>query len=160
MSEDKPSIRDIILTWRVKHGDRFYKRPEQLDELFSTIVSYGYSKKDITPSIQKHLVEVMYNSNWPTAKKWRQMVENDVLATVVGFWPPAKLVEHNPEHRELKTVQHEKPEFRRAPAPGEPPSEEPQEKLLDLDKLKEGIETTELLEGELLQELGIKKDGR
>lgn len=89
------------------------------------------------------------------------MVENDVLATVVGFWPPATLVEHNPEDRALKTVAHERPEFRRAPppAPAEPAVPE-EEKLLDLEKLRQGIETTPLLTDELMEELGIKKDGR
>jgi hypothetical protein len=154
MSDKRAPIKEIIMEWRVRHNDLFYPndRQDQIKQLFSNFIYYGYKKEDITPSIKKSIVDVMYNHRMKTAKEWRRLAEKDFDFITRQFWPMVELVEHNPQDIVAPPIKHE-PELQQ--------NNMPEERFLDLARLSEGIETTPIEEDRSLEELlGIKRDGR
>jgi hypothetical protein len=151
LSKDKRiPAREIILDWAAKHGRRFYadERQNLLHELFTNLKRNGYSsKEDITPTMSRLLVKIMHNEEWETAKQWKEAVENDLDVVMRQHYPTVEIVEADPNDIILKPTMHEK-------------KGEPEEKFLDTKKLREGMEFAPLEEKALLEELGIKKDGR
>jgi len=155
LSKDKRiPAREIIADWSAKHGRRFYsdERQNLLHELFTNLKRNGYSsKEDISPSDIRFLVKIMHNEEWKTAKQWKEAVESDLDVVMRQQYPTVEIVEADPNDIVLKPIAHEKPI---------PKSSEPEEKFLDTKKLREGMEFAPLEEAALLEELGIKKDGR
>jgi hypothetical protein len=149
--DKKIPAREIILDWAAKHGRRFYANDRQnlLHELFTNLKRNGYTQKDdIDSTSLRLLVKIMHNEEWKTAKQWREAVEADLDVVMRQHYPTIEIIEADPNDIVLKPVIHEKP------------SDQPEEKLLDTRKLREGMEFAILEEAALMEELGIKKNGR
>jgi hypothetical protein len=159
--KEKPSISQIVMSWKYRHGERFYKREAQLKDLFDKMKEHGYDRNDLSPSVLKSIVSLMYLDTWKTAKAWKKCVEVDLERAVNTAWPDEQVgpwKDFDPSAVEEGVVKIERPEFE-AKFPIEDKSDEqPEERLLDLGKMREGIELEELNPDALLRELGINKD--
>jgi hypothetical protein len=117
--------------------------------LIEDLEKEGYSRDDIGTTVKRSIVDTCTNKYVAKAKAWRECVEEDLEDAIVKHYEQEKV-----KGFEGRKYEGPPPETARAAVESE---------LLDLDALDRGREDVELMPLEkdaLLEEMGIKKNGR
>jgi hypothetical protein len=170
--DDKPTIDEIITSWKDTWGPKFPERREdriqEFLNLFDTCKSYGYTKKDFLPSMKMRILNYTINENSKNKKglsTWKKINTDFMEGAFVSVFVKIEMKVSNipiPEEKQHQKAERTEKTYDTAEEnEGRDVSHLERLPDLDLSKLpkKDKINEDEIMsEEDLLASLGVGSD--